>query len=250
MARFAIAAILALACIAGEAARAQMPLSERLSNEKLANIEPGEYQAGDAMKFELDAGDGYYLLRFDGDPEVFVLYSDYTSLGGRALKYDSGETAMQITGWGGITLYTDARPAGLPAVRIGDSDPPELKSVSLSDMQNAVDDESQHLAYMRRLNLRFDADWKALANDDALRARAFDALENTARGIDRFAASAAARKALAAHFNRVVIATGGKPMLTTKDKMLIATFDPGQGWRGRASSRAIARALERLLNVK
>ncbi len=248
--RFAFAAAFALACLAGAAVHAQVPLADRLSSEKLADILPGQYQAGDDVKFTLDDATGYFLLRFAGDPEVFVLYSDYASLGGRVLKYDSGETALQIAGWGGMTLYTDAKPGGLPATRTGDSVAPALQSVSLADMQNATDDESEHLAYMRRLNLSFDADWKALADDDALRARAFDALENTARGIDRFATSQDGRKALAQRFTRVLIAVGDKPTLSINAKTLIATFNPDHGYRGRASSRAIARALGRLLHVK
>ena len=249
MARLAIAAILALACFASAPARAQGALSEKLSNEKLGEVQAGEYQA-DNVHFSLDQENGYYLLRFDGDPEVFVLYSDFSSLGGRVLKYDSGETALQITGWGGMTLYTDARPGGLPAERSGDCDPPALQSVSLSDMQNATSDESEHLAYTRRLNVSFDADWKALQNNDTLRARAFDALENSARGIERFAAKADARKAFAQHFNRVLIEVGAKPLLSTRDKTLVTIFNPDKGYRGRASSRAIARALERLLHIK
>lgn len=249
MARLAIAAILALACFASALAHAEGALSEKLSSEKLGEIQPGEYQA-DNIHFSLSRDGSIYLLQFDGDPEVFVLYSDFTSLGGRVLKYDSGESALQITGWGGITLYTDAHPGGLPAERSGDSDPPAMQPVSLSDMQSATDDESDHLAYTRRLNVKFDADWKALQNNDALRARAFDALENTARGIERYAAKSAARKAFSEHFKRVQIAVGRKPTLDAMDKTLIATFDPDKGYRGRASSRAIARALERLLHVK
>ena len=248
--RFAFAAAFALAFFAGATAHAQAPLSDRLQGEKLADIQSGQYQAGDNVKFSLDGAQGYFLLRFDGDPEVFVLYSDYASLGGRVLKYDSGETALQIAGWGGMTLYTDANPGGLPATRTGDSVEPSLQPVSLSDMQNATGDESEHLAYMRRINLSFDADWKALAGDDTLRARAFDALENTARGIDRFATTPDGRKALAQRFNRVLIAVGDKPTLSANAKTLIATFNPDRGYRGRASSRAIARALGRLLHVK
>jgi hypothetical protein len=249
MARLAIAAVLVLACFASASARAEGALSEKLSSEKLGEVQPGEYQA-DTVHFALNRDGSIYLLQFDGDPEVFVLYSDFTSLGGRVLKYDSGESALQITGWGGITLYTDARPGGLPAERSGDCDPPALQPVSLSDMQSAIGDESDHLAYTRRLNVKFDADWKALQNNDALRARAFDALENTARGIERYAAKPTARKVFSEHFNRVQIAVGAKPTLDAKDKTLVATFDPDTGYRGRASSRAIARALERLLHVK
>lgn len=249
MARLAIAALLALACFASMGARAEGALSEKLSSEKLGDIQPGEYQA-DNLHFSLARDGSTYLLRFDGDPEVFVLYSDFSSLGGRVLKYDSGETALQITGWGGMTLYTDSRPSGLPAERSGDSDPPALQPVSLSEMQSATDDESDHLAYTCRLNIHFDADWKALQNNDTLRARAFDALENAARGIELFAAKPAARKAVAEHFKNVLIAVGRKPALDAKDKTLVATFNPDTGYRGRASSRAIARALERLLHVK
>jgi hypothetical protein len=179
-----------------------------------------------------------------------VLYSDHASLGGRVLKYDSGETALQITGWGGITLYTDKRPGGLPAVRTGDSDPPSLPDVSLEEVKKAASDEAQHLAYLHRLNLSFNADWGTLADDAALRALCFDTLENTARGIDRFSAFSGGRRALITHVGAVLVATSGKPTLRLKGKSLTVTFDPDAGYAGRASSRAIARALGQLFDVK
>ncbi len=57
-------------------------------------------------------------------------------------------------------------------------------------MQRAADDESEHVSYVRRVKLAFSADWPALASDVMLRALAFDAMQNAARGIDRFAAAA------------------------------------------------------------
>src|SRR6202000_1193717 len=94
-----------------------------------------------------------FLLRFDGNPEVFVLYTAHVSMGGRELKYDSGETAMQVAGWGGMTLYTDSAPNGFPAVRTGDAGASSTPNVSLPAMQNAAADEAEHLAYMRGLRL-------------------------------------------------------------------------------------------------
>lgn len=246
----AIAFACALVFFASPNAHAQSPMDARLSMEKLGDIQPGTYTAGDSLEFTLDYADGNFILRIANDPEVFVLYTDHASLGGRVLKYDSGETALQVAGWGGMTLYTDANPNGLPAVRTGDAQAPSPPQVSLADMQSAADDEAQHLAYTRRLNLKFSADWSALANNDLLRARSFDALENAARGIDRLAASAAARKAIAQRIQNVLIARGDKPGISVKDKTLVTIFNPARGYQGRASSRAIAKELQRLLKIR
>ena len=140
--------------------------------------------------FTLDAYGDKYLIRFAGDPEVYVLYADHAPLGGRALKYDSGAMVIRVAGWGGVTLYTDAAPGGVPAERTGDSLPPSPGQISLFDMQNAAEDEAEHLAYSRRIHLTFTADWNALAGDTRMRALCFDAMENAARGIDRFVTNA------------------------------------------------------------
>jgi hypothetical protein len=225
---------------------AQDSLSERMSAARLGNVAPGAYLAADTVKFSLAQDGDNFLLRFDGDPEVFVLYTAHASLGGRELKYDSGETALQVAGWGGMTLYTDAAPNGLPAVRSGDAVPPAPANVSLGDMQNAAGDEAEHLAYTRGLRLNFTADWGALAGNGAVRAFAFDTLENTVRGIDRFSITAFGREALAKRVAMVMVALGAKPTLGLNGKTLIVTFNPEHGYDGRASSRAIARALEKV----
>jgi hypothetical protein len=240
---------LALACLATPAARAQDSVEERLSYDRLAPIVPGVYVAGDRIGFSLDASGGEYLLRMDGTPEVFVLYPSRASLGGRVLKYDSGETAMLVAGWGGMTLYTDAQPGGLPAVRTGDSVPPQPPSISLPEMQAAAGDDGQRLGYVRHLNLNFTADWNSLSGDSTVRAFAYDAMENAARGLDRFAAFGPARDALAKRIGGISIQTNSRPTIVLSGKTLVVTYDPGRGFEGRASSRAIARALSSLLSV-
>ncbi|HWE05239.1 MAG TPA: DUF4908 domain-containing protein [Rhizomicrobium sp.] len=247
--RLAIAALLTgLAC--GSNAHGEDSVQERLSSDRLGRIETGTYLAGEKIGFELDpAGDGY-LLRFDDSPEVFVLHTDNASMGGRVLKYDSGETALQVSGWGGITLYTDADPAGLPAVRTGDSVTPMPAATSIADVQNAAQDDAQHLAFVRRLNLAFGADWSSLAADAGARSLALEALENVARGLDRFGRSAQGHDALAHRVNTVMLAIAGRPTVTLDGKKLMVTFDPGSGYEGCASSRAISRALVALLAAR
>jgi hypothetical protein len=243
MARLFIAIAALLLVSATTPLCAQDSLSERMSAGRLGDVAPGAYLAGDTVKFSLVPDGENFLLRFDGDPEVFVLYTAHASLGGRELKYDSGETALQVAGWGGMTLYTDADPNGLPAERTGDTVPPSPANVSLGDMQNAAGDEAEHLAYTRGLRLNFNADWGALAANPVMRAFAFDTLENTVRGIDRFSITAAGREALAKRVSTVMVAMGGKPTIGLNGKALVVTFNPERGYEGRASSRAIARAL-------
>ncbi len=230
-------------------ARPQDQLGLRMMQERIGDVRPGTYSAGEQQKFTLSHYLDRYLLRFLGDSEIFVLTADHASLGGRVLKYDSGATALQVSGWSAITLYTDAQPSGLPAERTGDAAMPAVTSISLGDMQRAASDESDHLAYARGVHIAFLAEWPLLAGDQAIRAFAFDAMQNVARGIERFAKGAAARTALAAKIDTVQLLASARPQVLLRGKTLNVAFNPEQGFSGRASSRAIARSLGQLLAV-
>ena len=168
-------------------------------------------------------------------------------MGGKVLRYDSGETAVQVSSWGGVTLYTDSQPAGLPAARTGDSSIPEPASASIAELENAAEDESAELARERHLDVAFSADWNGLEANSSARALALDALDNVARALDRFGRGAPRRNALARRISTVTLMIAGRPTVTLNGKALTVTFDPGQGYEGLASSRAITRALESLL---
>ena len=176
-------ALLLCALLAASAAQAQSEMADRLSKEQMGDVEPGAYSAG-RTAFTLDSYGDKYLLRFSDNSEIYVLYADPAPLGGRVLKYDSGAVAIRVAGWGGMTLYTDAAPGGVPAERTGDSLPPAPAQISLYDVQNAAEDEAEHLAYSRRIHLSFNADWSALAGDTRRRER--DVAERGLRlGLDR-----------------------------------------------------------------
>jgi hypothetical protein len=243
---FGLAAFGALVALAGPCGLPAAQAQGGLSLDRLGRIEPGSYVAGDSVPFDLSASEGRYLLRFRGGREVFVLYVDHGSMGGRILKYDSGETALIVAGWGGLTLYTDSAPQGLPAVRTGDSYPPEPPSVSVSEMQSAAGDDAERLSYVRGVSLQFAADWNALSDNSSARSYAFVALENAARGIERFAGGAG-RGAIARRVGVVFIQPGYHPAVSVNGRTLIISFNPGQGFAGCASSRAVARGLEQVL---
>jgi hypothetical protein len=238
-----------LIALSASGALAQQLLGEKLYADRAAGIEPGTYVAGDNLKFTLDPYGDDYLFRIADQPEVYVLRTDRAALGARVLKYDSGATALQVANWGALTLYTDQAPAGLPAVRDSDSTAPAPQPVSLADMQIAAEDESQHLSYTRKIAVSFVTDWNALG-DASVRALMFDALQNAARGLERFAAQDAARNALAQKLTTVKLVVGKPSAILLWGKTLVIAVDPSRGYSGRASSRAVSVALSKLLSVR
>jgi hypothetical protein len=222
-------------------AAAQGGFLDRLFSGRIGSAQDGVYVAGDKVRFEMTRSGKTYLLHFDGDPEVFVLAADHTSLGARMLKYDSGETAIRVAGWGALTLYTDWQPNGLPAVRVGDAAPLAPAPVSLQDVQFVAAEAAERLRHLYRLKIPFVVDWSVLETNAGLRATASNAMENAALGIERLVQNRDARKLVAKRIALVTLATGRHPALRLQGKTLIVTFNPEWGYSGCASSRAIAR---------
>jgi hypothetical protein len=222
-------------------------MQARLSSDRLGHVEPGTYQAGEAAQFELSTAGTAYLLRCHGSPEIFVLTPDSAPMGGRVLRYDSGETALQVSGWGGVTFYTDAAPGGLPAMRTGIVPAFSPPTVSADDVRAAAEDLGEEIERSRRMNIGFSVDWNGVPDTSAARARALDAMENVARGIERLGRSVRWRQELSRRISDVLLARGPTPAVKLTGKTLLMTFNPDTGYDGRASSRAIASALGTLL---
>ena len=182
--------------------------------------------------------------------ETFVLTMERGSLGAKVLKYDTGTTALRISVWGGLTLYTQDAPQGLPATFQNDAPAPTPLAISANELTTAFGDEASHLVYVQNIALKFSADAAVLAGDAETRGRAFDALTNAATGIERFiAAQPSARQVLARRINSVKVAEGGKPTIAISGQTLLVSFVPGEGHEGHASSLAIQMELSKLLAV-
>src|SRR6185437_16694261 len=95
MPRFGTALLLCVLLAGPALAQDQMNL--RLSQERVGDINPGSYSAS-GINFTLDRLGDKFVLRFAGDPEVYVLYTDRASMGGRILKFDSGQTVIRVSG--------------------------------------------------------------------------------------------------------------------------------------------------------
>ena len=224
-------------------------MSARLSAERLSDVQPGEYNAGD-QDFILGAYGDTYLMRLGPGRECYVLYADRAGLGGRVLKYDSGATALKVSVWGGITLYTHDAPGGVPATRVGDLPAMPAAAVTVAQLNEALADETRHLAYIARYTPRFTMDPAILSGDDGAHALAFDTLVNTEAGLEKLLSTNAGRNAVTRRIDTVRIIEGSKPTIRLSGRTLLVSFVPASGLAGRASSRAIAFALGKLLSVE
>ncbi len=250
-------ALLALLLTSGSAAWAQpdappgVPpgMASRLAAERMGPVQGGIYSAGESNSFTLEPyGSGKYLLRFSGHPENFVLTVERASLGAKLLKYDTGTTALRISVWGGLTLYTQDTPQGVPATYQGAAPANQALAISAMELQTAFNDEGSHITYVQNVPLKFSADPAVLAADPETRGRAFDALTNAAVGIERFlAATPVARPILVKRVNSVKVAEGGKPTVSLVGQTLVVSFVPGEGHEGHASSLAVQLELSKLL---
>lgn len=245
----AIAAILLFAAAASPAAAqdSSNPMSARLSAEMVGDVETGSYSAGDNLNFTLDSYGDKYLLRFADSPESYVLTVERIFLGGRILRYDTGATALRVSVWGGVTLYTADAPNGLPATRIGDDVPITRDPVTRSNLLAALSDEERHLAYTQNLHLRFSAEPAVLAAKDE--GPAFDALVSAATGIERLLATPGGRQALLRKFDMVRLVASARPRVSVSGKTLVVGFSPNAGPAGKASSREVALQLGKMLQV-
>ena len=224
-------------------------MASRLAADRVSAVKPGLYTAGDHDSFTLQPyGANRYLLRFSDNPEIFVLGMERGSLGAKVLKYDTGATALRVSVWGGMTLYTHDAPQGLPTNFQNDVPQPLPLAVTANELTTAFGDESSHLVYVQNIALKFSADSSVLSADAETRGRAFDAMITAATGIERYIADQpAGRQILGRRINNVKLAEGGKPTVAISGQTLLVSFVPGEGHEGHESSLAIQQELSKLL---
>ena len=203
----------------------------------------GRYMTDDQLRFLMDIKDEQIRLRFLDSDEVFYLTSEPAPLGGRVLKYDTGEVAFQVAGWGGLTLYTDDERGGVPAERADDeTDNFEPTPVAAKDVRGFALKLAQGLEQMHDFGVGFAADWEELTQGDGARALAVDAMRNAAYAIGNLASSPD-RDAISQSFHMVRVVPATEPGARMDDGVLVVSYAPEAGPSARPSSRAISRVL-------
>ena len=206
----------------------------------------GTYVAGDRLSFVVDHLEGRPRLRFSGSDEVFYLTSEAAPLGGRVLKYDTGAVALQVTGWGGVTLYTANAKSGLPAEYtdvVQNVDPPPVLP---KDVKAFAQKFANELASHEDFAIGFAADWDQMEISEGVRMLACDAMRNATYALQALAHNGR-RNLLADRFHIVRVIQGMKAGVTVQKGILAITIAPQSGLAGRPSSLTISRALQAAL---
>ncbi len=214
-----------------------------LGDEAAAGVPAdGFYYANDDFKFTIAHKYGVTLMRFAGDDEVFVLSVERAPVGGRVLKYDTGDIALQVTGYGAVTLYTSTAPGGLPVDRTGQAQPVNFPIPTMSVLRAQATRFSHLLEQVTNVTAMFDADWSRI-DDDAARYLTLDAMRITLRALRGLCANRVNEAQLSAKIHTIRVFRGDRPAIALRNGMLSVTIAPTLGLRGRMSSLATARAI-------
>jgi len=203
----------------------------------------GTYIANDDVTFVVDRRGDYVRLRFADSDEVFYLSNEAAPMGGRVLKYDTGAVALQVAGWGGVTLYTSEARNGLPAeysdvVRNVDPVP-----VAAKDVKRFALKLSQELSSRDDYAIGFAADWDKLEQTDDLREMSCDAMRNATYALLELGKTAK-RRVVSDRLHIVRVIPGAKPDARFQKGVLTLTYAPKEGPSARPSSLAIAEVLQ------
>lgn len=231
----------AVACMASgtPAARAQVPSPSLIAPQIPRD---GTYTAGDKTEFMIDHHGDQVRLRFAGNDEVFYLSSEVAPLGARVLKYDNGDPALRVAGWGGVTLYTPQDKNGVPAEYndvVHSVDPPPVPA---KDVKRFAAGLAHDLNAGGDLIIGFAADWNVLSGSAGVRELVCDAMRNTTYALEQVA-SGPARNAIADHIHVVHIIEGAHVSALLRGGVLTVMVAPKLGEAGRPSSFAIAHAV-------
>ena len=221
-------------------AQAQNITSKLSTSAPLGDVDSGQYRAGDRLDFALVEEGSRYLLKFADQDEVFVLSADRGSAGGRLLKYDSGAIAVQVAGWGGLTLYPANAPNGLPVERVGEAVRPIYETISFLQIQNDAETVGQ------ALNVTIAVNWDLFAGDAVARTIGDQTLKNFERGAQQFIAQRG-RAAFSQRVETIRLEPNMRPSLVLAGKTLMVGFNQSQGFAGRLSSRSVTQTLNGLL---
>jgi Domain of unknown function (DUF4908) len=195
----------------------------------------GRYETDEGGVFIFDRSAPRPLLKFEDDPEIWVLQPAPGPRGDVIYRNDLGEEMLRATSLGGMTVFTEKRPGGSPAALDGASPPLRLPPLSPAGLVSRFYQASVRASRAGQHQIGFETREDA----EAVTATALaDAAVVASEALVDLSA-APNGKGLLARINDVVIAQGGKPNAAMQKGVLTVTIVAAQGVFGRPSSRKI-----------
>ena len=199
------------------------------------------FAADDGVVFILDRSQASPLLKFEDSREIWALTSQRAARGDIIYKDDTGRALLRATQTGGLTVFTDERPAGSAAALTGKASPirvaPPLTPNAL--LQKLAQASARASRAAQKL-ITFDAEdvtpqSSALYADSA--ALAADALVQLAKRAEA--------KSVFSKMSRVLLLEGTEATVRLRGPDLRITIVPDEGIGGRPSSERILKAVSR-----
>jgi len=192
------------------------------------------YVSEDGDIFVLDRTNGRPLLKFDDSFEVWVLRPQPAPRGDVIYKNDQGDPMLRATRLGGVTLFTDERPAGVAAALAGAGAPLRLQPMGPQALLERLAQASARASRAARRLIPFDAE--ATPESSALVA---DAALVTSEAVVRMTRTADTRRKLL-RLQKVRLVVGRRANAQLERGELRVTVAPSHGLAGRPSSERIA----------
>jgi hypothetical protein len=198
------------------------------------------YVAAEGQSFVLDRASGPHpLLKFDDDPEVWVLEPSPGPGGATIYRNDLGAPVLRATRLGGLTLFSSSEPEGSPVAMAGGTDdllqlpsfmPPGslLQRFTIAGIRASR--AAQHLVTFSLLPVSTQSA-PLFADAAAVAAEALTRLSRRSEG-----------HAFLTKLDKVEFQQGAKPDVSVKGPVMLITVNPGKGYSGRPSSDRVVRA--------
>lgn len=194
------------------------------------------YVSQDGDVFVLDRSQPRPLLKFDDNPEVWVLRPQLAPRGDVLYMNDLGEPVLRATRLGGLTLFTDDRPGGSAAALAGAGQTLKLPAMGPQQLLERLAQASARATRAARRLIPFEAD--ASPGSSALTA---DAAMVAAEAIIRITKRPNS-KTLLRKISRVRLVEGRKAQAQITRGVVQITVAPADGIAGRPSSERIIAA--------
>jgi len=246
-------AMLALAQIGGQARAAAPPnLRDLLFGHNANDSSPSaniptvaRYEGDNGAAFILDRTRGpRALLQFDGDPEIWALTATPGPHGDIIYRNDLGQPMLRSTRLGGVTLFTQGRPSGMPAAFVGEGTaprgPPVLGPDALFQLEVHAALRATRAA---QHSVGFDTpdDFVTPASEVVFA----EAFVITAQAFVRVAQTTKSGQSAISRITVVKFVTGPQPDAAVKGPEMRITVAPDLGVAGRPSSGRLIAVLSR-----
>lgn len=205
------------------------------------------YAAAPGLSFTLDRSEGEAdaLLRFDGNPEVWVLQPSPAPRGDTIYRNDVGDPVVRVTRLGGVTLFTPRSPEGVPAALLGgaeDLTPPPIAPLD-SFVQRAVQSAFRasaaiQLALAKEHPITFSTPHQVPSSWTPLFTDTFNVAADAVVKLSRQKQS----RAFLSRLEEVQFVAGAKPDVAINGSIMTITLVPAKGFAGRPSSDRIMKA--------